>query len=83
LLHPQLGNNHDELTSDHVCNHSVHIFTPVGFVFGYYLDIKNYEKFTDFWNNSMLFKRELRPNEEIIRKYRVWLNYRIVTFYKL
>ncbi|XP_039325162.1 NADH dehydrogenase [ubiquinone] 1 beta subcomplex subunit 1 [Saimiri boliviensis] len=42
----------------------VGIFVPVGFVLGCYLDRKNDEKLTAFRNKSMLYKRELRPNEE-------------------
>lgn len=51
-----------------VRDHWVHILVPVGFVFGCYLDRKNDEKLTAFRNKSMLFKRELRPNEEVTWK---------------
>ncbi|XP_029416691.1 NADH dehydrogenase [ubiquinone] 1 beta subcomplex subunit 1-like [Nannospalax galili] len=46
----------------------VHILVPMGFVIGCYLDKRNDEKLTAFQNNSMLFKRELRPNEEVTWK---------------
>ncbi|XP_049631100.1 NADH dehydrogenase [ubiquinone] 1 beta subcomplex subunit 1 [Suncus etruscus] len=47
-----------------VREHWVHILVPAGFVFGCYLDRKNDEKYTAFRNKSMLYRRELRPNEE-------------------
>lgn len=40
-----------------VRDHWVHIFVPMGFVFGCYLDRKNDEKLTAFRNKSMLYKR--------------------------
>ncbi|XP_030175679.1 NADH dehydrogenase [ubiquinone] 1 beta subcomplex subunit 1 isoform X1 [Lynx canadensis] len=51
-----------------VRDHWVHILVPVGFVLGCYLDKKNDEKLTAFRNKSLLFKRELRPNEEVTWK---------------
>ncbi|XP_058521318.1 NADH dehydrogenase [ubiquinone] 1 beta subcomplex subunit 1-like [Ochotona princeps] len=51
-----------------VCDHWVHLLVPVGFVFGFYLDRRSDEKLTAFRNKSMLFKRELRPNEEVTWK---------------
>uniref|UniRef100_UPI001659F639 NADH dehydrogenase [ubiquinone] 1 beta subcomplex subunit 1-like n=1 Tax=Halichoerus grypus TaxID=9711 RepID=UPI001659F639 len=51
-----------------VCDHWVHILVPMGFVLGCYLDGKNDEKLTAFRNKSLLFKRELRPNEEVTWK---------------
>lgn len=48
--------------------HWVHILVPAGFVFGCYLDRKDDEKLTAFRNKSMLFQRELRPNEEVTWK---------------
>ncbi|XP_043835219.1 NADH dehydrogenase [ubiquinone] 1 beta subcomplex subunit 1-like [Dromiciops gliroides] len=51
-----------------VRDHWVHILVPVGFVVGYYLDKRSDEKLTAFWNKSMLFKRELKPNEEVTWK---------------
>uniref|UniRef100_A0A673T1E1 NADH dehydrogenase [ubiquinone] 1 beta subcomplex subunit 1 n=1 Tax=Suricata suricatta TaxID=37032 RepID=A0A673T1E1_SURSU len=51
-----------------VRDHWVHILVPVGVVFRCYLDKKNDEKLTAFWNRSLLFKRELRPNEEVTWK---------------
>ncbi|CAK7311509.1 NADH dehydrogenase [ubiquinone] 1 beta subcomplex subunit 1 [Vulpes lagopus] len=40
----------------------------MGFALGCYLDRKNDEKLTAFWNKSLLFRRELRPNEEVTWK---------------
>ena len=37
-----------------VRDHWVHVLVPMGFVFGYYLDRKNDEKLTAFWNKSLL-----------------------------
>ncbi|XP_059039416.1 NADH dehydrogenase [ubiquinone] 1 beta subcomplex subunit 1 [Mustela lutreola] len=51
-----------------VRDHWVHILVPVGFVFGCYLDRRNDETLTSFRNKSLLFKRELRPNEEVTWK---------------
>lgn len=51
-----------------VRDHWVHILVPVGFVFGCYLDRRSDEKLTAFRNKSLLFKRELRPNEEVTWK---------------
>ncbi|XP_028634582.1 NADH dehydrogenase [ubiquinone] 1 beta subcomplex subunit 1-like [Grammomys surdaster] len=51
-----------------VREHWVHRFVPAGFLFGYYLDRKDDEKLTAFRNKSMLFQRELRPNEEVTWK---------------
>ncbi|XP_024424013.2 NADH dehydrogenase [ubiquinone] 1 beta subcomplex subunit 1 isoform X1 [Desmodus rotundus] len=51
-----------------VRDHWVHILVPMGFVFGCYLDRKTEEKLTAFRNKSLLFKRELRPNEEVTWK---------------
>ncbi|XP_052616088.1 NADH dehydrogenase [ubiquinone] 1 beta subcomplex subunit 1-like [Peromyscus californicus insignis] len=46
----------------------VHLLVPVGFVFGYYLDKRDNEKLTAFWNKRMLLQRELRPDEEVTWK---------------
>ncbi|CAD7673349.1 unnamed protein product [Nyctereutes procyonoides] len=46
----------------------MHTLLPVGFVVGCYLDRKNDEKLTAFWNKSLLFKRELRCNEGVTWK---------------
>ncbi|XP_036048240.1 NADH dehydrogenase [ubiquinone] 1 beta subcomplex subunit 1-like [Onychomys torridus] len=46
----------------------VHVLVPMGFVFGYYLDKRSDEKLTAFPSKSMLFQRELRPNEEVTWK---------------
>ncbi|XP_006839694.1 PREDICTED: NADH dehydrogenase [ubiquinone] 1 beta subcomplex subunit 1 [Chrysochloris asiatica] len=51
-----------------VRDHWVHILVPVGFVIGCYLDRRNDEKLTAFRNKSLLFKRELRSNEEFTWK---------------
>ncbi|KAM8948945.1 NADH dehydrogenase [ubiquinone] 1 beta subcomplex subunit 1 [Lycaon pictus] len=51
-----------------VRDHWVHILVPMGFVLGCYLDRKNDEKLTAFRNKSLLFRRELRPNEEVTWK---------------
>ncbi|NXJ73757.1 NDUB1 dehydrogenase, partial [Trogon melanurus] len=51
-----------------VRDHWVHILVPLGFVFGCYLDRKNDEKLTAFRNKSLLYKRELKPGEEVTWK---------------
>ncbi|XP_043850326.1 NADH dehydrogenase [ubiquinone] 1 beta subcomplex subunit 1-like [Dromiciops gliroides] len=51
-----------------VCDHWVHILVPMGFVVGHYLDKRSDENLTAFWNKSMLFKRELKPNKEVTWK---------------
>uniref|UniRef100_A0A2K5YIU2 NADH dehydrogenase [ubiquinone] 1 beta subcomplex subunit 1 n=1 Tax=Mandrillus leucophaeus TaxID=9568 RepID=A0A2K5YIU2_MANLE len=51
-----------------VRDHWVHVLVPMGFVIGCYLDRKNDERLTAFRNKSLLFKRELRPNEEVTWK---------------
>ncbi|XP_041603909.1 NADH dehydrogenase [ubiquinone] 1 beta subcomplex subunit 1-like [Vulpes lagopus] len=51
-----------------VRDHWVHTLVPMGFVLGGYLDRRNDEKLTAFWNKSLLFRRELRPNEEVTWK---------------
>ncbi|XP_008576212.1 PREDICTED: NADH dehydrogenase [ubiquinone] 1 beta subcomplex subunit 1 [Galeopterus variegatus] len=51
-----------------VRDHWVHVLVPMGFVLGCYLDKKNDEKLTAFRNKSMLYKRELRPDEEVTWK---------------
>ncbi|XP_059771162.1 NADH dehydrogenase [ubiquinone] 1 beta subcomplex subunit 1-like [Balaenoptera ricei] len=65
-----------------VGDHWVHILVPIGFVFECSLDRKNDEKLTAFWNKNLSHKRELRPNEEITWKLKLWLNYRMFTFFK-
>ncbi|XP_035579342.1 NADH dehydrogenase [ubiquinone] 1 beta subcomplex subunit 1-like [Zalophus californianus] len=49
-------------------DHRLHILMPVGFVLGRYLDRKNAEKLTAFWNRSVLFKREQRRCEGVTWK---------------
>ncbi|KAM9067356.1 NADH dehydrogenase [ubiquinone] 1 beta subcomplex subunit 1 [Sarcophilus harrisii] len=44
--------------------HWVHILVPMGFVIGYYLEKRSDEKLTTFRNKSLLFKRELKPDED-------------------
>ncbi|XP_059121049.1 NADH dehydrogenase [ubiquinone] 1 beta subcomplex subunit 1-like [Peromyscus eremicus] len=51
-----------------ICDYWVHVLAPMRFVFGCYLDKRNDEKLTAFRNKSMLFRRELRPNEEVTWK---------------
>uniref|UniRef100_UPI00202208E0 NADH dehydrogenase [ubiquinone] 1 beta subcomplex subunit 1-like n=1 Tax=Myodes glareolus TaxID=447135 RepID=UPI00202208E0 len=51
-----------------VREHWVHILVPVGFVFGCCLDRRDDVKLTAFRNKRMLFRRELRPNEEVTWK---------------
>ncbi|PNJ64785.1 NDUFB1 isoform 6 [Pongo abelii] len=51
-----------------VRDHWVHVLVPMGFVIGCYLDKKSDEQLTAFRNKSMLFKRELQPNEEVTWK---------------
>uniref|UniRef100_A0A8C8SFK8 NADH dehydrogenase [ubiquinone] 1 beta subcomplex subunit 1 n=1 Tax=Pelusios castaneus TaxID=367368 RepID=A0A8C8SFK8_9SAUR len=43
----------------------VYTLCPLGFVVGCYLDRRNDEKLATFRNKSMLFKRELKPGEEV------------------
>ncbi|XP_055484671.1 NADH dehydrogenase [ubiquinone] 1 beta subcomplex subunit 1-like [Psammomys obesus] len=45
-----------------VCDPWVHVFVPMGFVFGCYLDKRDDEKLTALRNESMLFQREPRSN---------------------
>ncbi|KAM4690394.1 NADH dehydrogenase [ubiquinone] 1 beta subcomplex subunit 1 [Rhinophrynus dorsalis] len=45
--------------------HWVNVLVPAGFVIGWYWDRKNDEKLTMFRNKSMLYKRELKPGEEV------------------
>uniref|UniRef100_A0A2I3GXT1 Uncharacterized protein n=1 Tax=Nomascus leucogenys TaxID=61853 RepID=A0A2I3GXT1_NOMLE len=51
-----------------VRDHRVHVLVPMGFVTGCYSDRKSDEQLTTFQNKSMLFKRELRPSEEVTWK---------------
>ncbi|XP_063998845.1 NADH dehydrogenase [ubiquinone] 1 beta subcomplex subunit 1 [Pogoniulus pusillus] len=51
-----------------VRDHWVHIFVPLGFVIGCYLDRKNDEKLSTFRNKSLLYRRELKPGEEVTWK---------------
>ncbi|KFZ50339.1 NADH dehydrogenase [ubiquinone] 1 beta subcomplex subunit 1 [Podiceps cristatus] len=48
-----------------VRDHWVHILVPLGFVIGWYLDRKNDEKLSAFRNKSLLYRRELKPGEEV------------------
>ncbi|KFO76679.1 NADH dehydrogenase [ubiquinone] 1 beta subcomplex subunit 1 [Cuculus canorus] len=51
-----------------VRDHWVHIFVPLGFVIGCYLDRRNDEKLSSFRNKSLLYKRELKPGEDVTWK---------------
>ncbi|XP_072302418.1 NADH dehydrogenase [ubiquinone] 1 beta subcomplex subunit 1 [Eucyclogobius newberryi] len=51
-----------------VRNHWMHILVPMGFVIGMYLDRKQDEKLTSFRNKSLLFRRDLKPGEEVTWK---------------
>ncbi|XP_030577337.1 NADH dehydrogenase [ubiquinone] 1 beta subcomplex subunit 1 [Archocentrus centrarchus] len=42
-----------------------HIFVPMGFVIGWYLDRQQDQKLTACRNKSALYKRELKPGEEV------------------
>ncbi|XP_041831985.1 NADH dehydrogenase [ubiquinone] 1 beta subcomplex subunit 1-like [Melanotaenia boesemani] len=42
-----------------------HIFVPLGFVIGWYLDRQQDQKLTAFRNKSALYSRELKPGEEV------------------
>ncbi|OCT65074.1 NADH dehydrogenase [ubiquinone] 1 beta subcomplex subunit 1 [Xenopus laevis] len=46
-------------------DHWVNVLVPIGFVIGWYLDRRNDEKLSAFRNKSMLYKRELKPGEEV------------------
>ncbi|XP_027895384.1 NADH dehydrogenase [ubiquinone] 1 beta subcomplex subunit 1 [Xiphophorus couchianus] len=45
-----------------------HILVPMGFVIGWYLDKQQDQKLTAFRNKSALYKRELKPGEEVTWK---------------
>ncbi|KAM9238815.1 NADH dehydrogenase [ubiquinone] 1 beta subcomplex subunit 1 isoform 1-T1 [Leptosomus discolor] len=49
-------------------DHWVHILVPLGFVIGCYLDRWNDEKLSTFRNKSLLYRRELKPGEEVTWK---------------
>ncbi|NWW22267.1 NDUB1 dehydrogenase, partial [Falcunculus frontatus] len=51
-----------------VRDHWVHILVPLGFVIGCYLDRWNDEKLSLYRNKSLLYKRELKPGEEVTWK---------------
>uniref|UniRef100_UPI001ED7D7AC NADH dehydrogenase [ubiquinone] 1 beta subcomplex subunit 1-like n=1 Tax=Scatophagus argus TaxID=75038 RepID=UPI001ED7D7AC len=51
-----------------VRDHWVNVLVPMGFVIGCYLDRQQDQKLTAFRNKSALFKRELRPGEEVTWK---------------
>lgn len=51
-----------------VRDHWVNVFVPLGFVIGWYWDRKNDERLTEFRNKSALFRRELKPGEEVTWK---------------
>ncbi|XP_056150551.1 NADH dehydrogenase [ubiquinone] 1 beta subcomplex subunit 1-like [Lampris incognitus] len=43
----------------------VNILVPMGFVIGMYLDRRQDEKLTAYRNKSILYRRELKPGEEV------------------
>ncbi|XP_075315355.1 NADH dehydrogenase [ubiquinone] 1 beta subcomplex subunit 1 [Odontesthes bonariensis] len=45
--------------------YGAHIFVPMGFVIGWYLDKQQDKKLTAFRNKSTLYSRELKPGEEV------------------
>ncbi|XP_059534743.1 NADH dehydrogenase [ubiquinone] 1 beta subcomplex subunit 1-like [Myotis daubentonii] len=51
-----------------VRDHRVPILVPMGFTLGCDLDRKDDKKLSVFRNKSLLFKRELRSNEEVTQK---------------
>ncbi|XP_057226605.1 NADH dehydrogenase [ubiquinone] 1 beta subcomplex subunit 1 [Malurus melanocephalus] len=51
-----------------VREHWVHILVPLGFVIGCYLDRWNDEKLSAFRNKSLLYRRDLKPGEEVTWK---------------
>ncbi|KAM6335357.1 NADH dehydrogenase [ubiquinone] 1 beta subcomplex subunit 1 isoform 1-T5 [Podargus strigoides] len=51
-----------------VRDHWVAILVPLGFVVGCYLDRRNDEKLSAFRNKSLLYRRELKPGEEVTWK---------------
>ncbi|KAG8449033.1 hypothetical protein GDO86_015914 [Hymenochirus boettgeri] len=48
-----------------VRNHWTHVLIPIGFAIGWYWDRRNDEGLSGFRNKSMLYKRELKPGEEV------------------
>uniref|UniRef100_A0A673ATZ5 NADH dehydrogenase [ubiquinone] 1 beta subcomplex subunit 1 n=1 Tax=Sphaeramia orbicularis TaxID=375764 RepID=A0A673ATZ5_9TELE len=48
--------------------HWANIFVPLGFVIGWYLDKRQDQKLTAFRNKSLLYGRELKPDEEVTWK---------------
>ncbi|XP_029453684.1 NADH dehydrogenase [ubiquinone] 1 beta subcomplex subunit 1 isoform X2 [Rhinatrema bivittatum] len=48
-----------------VREHWVNVLVPLGFVIGWYWDKKNDEGLTAFRNKSVLYKRDLKPGEEV------------------
>ncbi|NXX12539.1 NDUB1 dehydrogenase, partial [Podargus strigoides] len=51
-----------------VRDHWVAILVPLGFVVGCYLDRRNDEKLSAFRNKSLLYRRSLKPGEEVTWK---------------
>ncbi|XP_029965495.1 NADH dehydrogenase [ubiquinone] 1 beta subcomplex subunit 1 [Salarias fasciatus] len=45
-----------------------YILVPLGFVIGWYLDKQQDSKLTAFRNKSALYRRELKPGEEVTWK---------------
>ncbi|XP_076011249.1 NADH dehydrogenase [ubiquinone] 1 beta subcomplex subunit 1 [Genypterus blacodes] len=51
-----------------VREHWVNILVPMGFVMGWYFDSLQDKKLTAFRNKSLLYGRELKPDEEVTWK---------------
>ncbi|XP_077567633.1 NADH dehydrogenase [ubiquinone] 1 beta subcomplex subunit 1 [Stigmatopora nigra] len=49
-------------------DHWAAILVPIGFVMGWYFDKQEDQKLTAFRNKSLLFRRELKPGEEVTWK---------------
>ncbi|XP_028997578.1 NADH dehydrogenase [ubiquinone] 1 beta subcomplex subunit 1-like isoform X2 [Betta splendens] len=48
--------------------HWTNLLVPMGFVIGWYLDKLQDQKLTAFRNKSALYRRELKPGEEVTWK---------------
>ncbi|CAN9507905.1 unnamed protein product [Ophioblennius macclurei] len=45
-----------------------YLLVPMGFVMGWYFDRQQDQKLTAFRNKSVLYRRELKPGEEVTWK---------------
>ncbi|XP_072218372.1 NADH dehydrogenase [ubiquinone] 1 beta subcomplex subunit 1 [Leuresthes tenuis] len=45
--------------------YGIHIFVPLGFVIGLFMDKQQDKKLTAFRNKSILYSRELKPGEVV------------------